>query len=180
MFTTHLLMLLTPLAERLEFANYPGLELWKFLNLAIFLTLGLLILRKPVSSALAARGESIKRELEQAKLESDKASEKLAESEALLAKVNDDVGSIRIQAEQEANAERQRQAATGDHEIQRLKTQAARELETARKTAQKGLQQFLANRSLELATQSVKNELRPEDDLRLIRDRIGELRRARG
>jgi hypothetical protein len=53
-------------------------------------------------------------------------------------------------------------------------------LETARKTAQKSLQQFLADRSLEVATQSVKRELQPEDDLRLIRERIGELRRARG
>jgi len=50
----------------------------------------------------------------------------------------------------------------------------------ARKATHKGLQQFLANRSLEIAKQSVINELRPEDDLRLIRERIGELRRARG
>ena len=36
------------------------------------------------------------------------------------------------------------------------------------KAAHKGLQQFLANRSLEIMKQSVINELRPEDDLRLI------------
>jgi hypothetical protein len=64
--------------------------------------------------------------------------------------------------------------------MERLKTQAARELELDRKATRKGLQQFLANRSLEIAKQSVINELRPEDDLRLIRERIGELRRARG
>jgi F-type H+-transporting ATPase subunit b len=177
---TYFLLLLTPLSERFEFANYPGLELWKFLNLAIFITVGYVILRKPISGALAARGEKIKQELEKAKAEAEVASHQLAESESLLAHVEDDIKEIRVNVEQEADAERQRQAAAGEQEIQRLKAQADRELETARKVVHKELRNFLASRSLAIATQSVRNELRPEDDLRLIKERIGELRRARG
>jgi F-type H+-transporting ATPase subunit b len=104
----------------------------------------------------------------------------LVEAESLLTRADNDVKEIRTQAQQEAEAERQRQAAAGAQEIERLKAQAARELELARKTAHKTLRQFLAKRSLEVATQSVKSELRPEDDIRLIRERIGELRRAQG
>ena len=185
MITNHFLLISTPFLQRVlewldQYANYPGLELWKFINLAIFVTLAVLILRKPISSALAARGEGIKRELELAKAENAKANEKLAEAESLLATVESHVAEIQTQAEKEADAERQRQAAAGEQEIERLKAQASRELEMARKAAHNGLQQFLASRSLEVATQSVRNELRPEDDIRLIKERIGELRRARG
>ena len=173
-------MLLIYLPEWIDYLNYPGLELWKFLNLGIFLTAAIIILRKPIRNALIARGEGIKLELRKAQAERDQASAKLAEAEALLAQVKTDVQTVRDQASQEAEAERQRQVSAAEQEMERLRTQAARELELARKATHKGLQQFLANRSLEIAKQSVINELRPEDDLRLIRERIGELRRARG
>jgi F-type H+-transporting ATPase subunit b len=173
-------MLLIYLPEWIEYFDYPGLELWKFLNLAIFLTAAIIILRKPIRNALIARGEGIKVEIQKAQAERDQAGAKLAEAEALWAQVKTDVQGVRDQTSQEADAERQRQVAVADQEIERLKTQAAREMESARKASHKELQQFLANRSLEIAKQSVINELRPEDDLRLIRERIGELRRARG
>ena len=173
-------MLLIYLPEWIDYLNYPGLELWKFLNLGIFLTAAIIILRKPIRNALIARGEGIKLELRKAQAERDQASAKLAEAEALLTQVKTDVQTVRDQASQEAEAERQRQVSAAEQEMERLRTQAARELELARKATHKGLQQFLANRSLEIAKQSVINELRPEDDLRLIRERIGELRRARG
>jgi F-type H+-transporting ATPase subunit b len=176
MITHHFLLQAPTLLDRLQFMNYPGLELWKFINLAIFLTVGLVILRKPISNALASRGDAIKRELARAQIEKDLAGKKLAEAESLLAGVDADVRDIRNHAEQEAEAERQRQTAAAEQEIQRLRTQAAREVDQARKAAHKELRQFLASRSLEIARQSVRSELKPEDDLRLIRERIGELR----
>ena len=42
----------------MEWFNYPGLEIWKFLNLAIFTTAAVYVLRKPISAALASRRES--------------------------------------------------------------------------------------------------------------------------
>jgi len=173
-------MLLISLSDWSEYVNYPGLELWKFLNLAIFLTAGIIILRKPIRNALISRGEGIKLEIQKAQTERDEANIKLAEAEALWASVRTDVQNVRNLASQEADAERLRQASAGEQEIERLKVQAARELELARRAAHKELQQFLAKRSLQIARQSVIRELSPEDDLRLIRERIGELRRARG
>ena len=41
------------LAEGIEWYNYPGLELWKFINLAIFTAAGIYVLRKPINQALA-------------------------------------------------------------------------------------------------------------------------------
>ena len=132
-------MLLIYLPEWIEYFNYPGLELWKFLNLAIFVTAAIIILRKPIRNALIARGEGIKLEIQKAQAERDQASAKLAEAEALLAHVNTDVQSVRDQASQEAEAERQRQVAAADQEIEKLKTQAARELESGAKSSSQGI-----------------------------------------
>ena len=46
------------------YLNYPGLELWKFVNLALFIIVGIYLHRRfgrPISEALRARGEGIKR-----------------------------------------------------------------------------------------------------------------------
>lgn len=163
-----------------EWVNYPGLELWKFADLAIFLAAGIFILRKPLKSALATRRESIKREIVLAQEEREQAAAKLAEAQAMLARLDSEIAGVQAQARQEAALERQRLAKAADNEIEKLKAQANREMEIARKAAQKELRRFLANRSLELARESVANQLRPEDDNRLIKDRIEELRRARG
>jgi F0F1-type ATP synthase membrane subunit b/b' len=167
------------LPEWIEYLNYPGLELWKFVDLAIFVTAGVFVLRKPISQALASRRESIRKQLLKAQEERETAAEKLAEAEALLAHLDDDVESIRRQALQEAELERERQAAAAEHEMQRLKAQAERELEIVQKTARRELQRFLASRSIEIAKESVVSQLTAEDDLRLIKDRVHELGRAR-
>jgi len=51
-------------------------------------------------------------------------------------------------------------------------------METADKVARKELRQYLAMRSVEVARESVKSQMRPEDDTLLIRESIGELRRT--
>jgi len=163
-----------------EWVNYPGLELWKFADLAIFVTVGIMVLRKPLANALTARREAIRTEIARAEKERAKAAEQLAEAQALLAHVNADVEAARKQALEEVTQERQRQTEAAESEIARLKTQADREIELTRKAARRSLEQFLANRSLQLAKQSVITQLRPEDDDRFIRERLDELRRARG
>jgi len=59
-----------------------------------------------------------------------------------------------------------------------MRYQGHREIETAGKLARKELQRFLANRSVDLARESVRAQIRPEDDARLIDEDIGQLRRA--
>jgi F-type H+-transporting ATPase subunit b len=162
-----------------EWVNYPGLELWKFADLAIFITAGIVVLRKPLTNALEARRERIKVEIAKAEAERAKAAEQLAEAQALLGHVNDDVEAIRAQSRQEVDLERQRQAESAEKEIARLRAQAEREVELARKAAHKSLRQYLASRSLQLAQQSIISQLRPQDDDLFIKERIDELRRVR-
>jgi F-type H+-transporting ATPase subunit b len=162
-----------------DWFNYPGLELWKFLNLAIFLAFGIYLLRRPISEALAGRREAIKQELIQAQQQQAAAEAKIAEADSLLSRLDTDVRSVREQATQEAEAERQRLATSTERDIDKLKQQAQREIETADKVARKELRDFFAKKSVEHARETVRSRMRPEDDRHLIEQSIGELRRAR-
>jgi F-type H+-transporting ATPase subunit b len=172
-------MIALAFAEGITWYNYPGLELWKFANLAIFTAVAIYILRQRISDALGTRRDAIRQELVQAQEQKAQAVAKMTEAESLLSKLDGDVRTIDKNARQEADSERHRVAAATAHEIEKLKQQAEREIETADKVARKELRQFLAERSVEFARQTVRDRMKPDDDRALIEDGIGELRRAR-
>ena len=167
------------LADLDRWLNYPGLELWKFLDLGIFLTIAVFLLKRPMRDALEARRESIKSELLKAQRERDEAIAQLAAAEALLARLDSDVAALRDEARKEAELERQRLRAATDAELEKLRLGARKDTERAAKIARKELRRFLAMRSVQLARESVIRDLRPEDDLRLIASNIAELREGR-
>lgn len=162
-----------------EWFNYPGLELWKFINLAIFTVAMIYVLRRPISAALGARREAIQQELVQAQQLREQALEKVSEVDAKLEHVDADIASVREHALAEAEAERARLADAAEREIEKLKQQAQREIETADKIARKQLRQFFAKRSVEVARQAIKVQMKPEDEAVLISQSISELRRTR-
>ena len=162
----------------MEWFNYPGLEAWKFLNLAIFTAAAIYVLRRKINETLLARRESIQQEIVAAQQERERALAQIAEADARLSRLDEDVRALHEQARKEAEAERQRLAASTVREMEKLKQQAQREMETADKVARKELRQHLAKRSVELARESVRSQMRPEDDTHLIKENIGELRRT--
>jgi len=166
------------LAEGIEWFNYPGLELWKFLNLAIFTAAGIYVLRKPINQALLARREAIQQELITAQQEHEKSLARLSEAENMLSRLEEDVRTVHQQANEEAESEKQRIADSTRREIEKLKQQAQREMETADKLARKQLRRFLAEKSVQMARESIQTQMRPDDDTALIRESIGELRRT--
>lgn len=162
-----------------DWFNYPGLEVWKFLNLGIFTAVAIYILRRPISSALASRRDAIRQELVQAREQKARAVAKLSEADSLLSRLDTDVRAIHEQSQKEAKSERERVSAATAREVEKLKQQAEREIETAAKVARKQLRQFFATRSVDVARDTVRTRMRPEDDRTLIEESIGELRRAR-
>lgn len=172
-------MITLAFAEGTSWLNYPGLEAWKFVNLAIFVGLGILFMRRRISEALAGRGEAIKRELIEAQEQKARAVAKMAEADSLLSRLDSDIRAVHERSRQEAESERQRLAAAATREMEKLKQQAEREVDTAAKVARKSLREFLALKSVEFARHKVRTQIRPEDDRQLIESSIGELRRAR-
>jgi F0F1-type ATP synthase membrane subunit b/b' len=159
------------------YLDYPGFEVWKFFNLAVFVSLMLFILFRKANLGLAfsTRRESIKNELEKARQERDAALEKLKEVEERLTGLNDQIASINENTKREAAAERERIAKATEEEVAKLTTQGQREIENAARTARKDLQRFTAEQSVRLAEEMLKREMRPEDDARLIARNIEEM-----
>lgn len=172
-------MLLLAASELTAWYNYPGLEAWKFLNLAVFTIAMFFLLRRKISDALSSRRDAIKQELVQAQQQRERALARVVEADTLLNRLDGDVQSVRENAREEAKSERARLASATTRELEKLKQQATREIETADKIARKQLREFFAQRSIEVARETIKVQMKPEDEAVLISQSIGELRRTR-
>jgi F-type H+-transporting ATPase subunit b len=164
-----------------NYLNYPGLEVWKFVNLAVFIIGAIYLHRRfgrPIGKALRVRGEGIKLELQKAREEKEQALAKLAEVEAKLQRMDAEASSIREQAKLEAEAERERIKVATESEMTKLKQQAQREIESAAKAAVKELREFAAQQSVALAEASIRRDLRTEDDKRIIGLSVEQLGRS--
>jgi F-type H+-transporting ATPase subunit b len=129
--------------------DYPGFEVWKFVNLALFAGLMVYVLIKAdIRGALRARGETIKAELEKARTERDAALAKLKEVEERLAGMSDQVSSINQRSKTEVEQERKRIAQSTQEEIAKLTAQAQRDIENAAKIAKNELRNFAAEQTL--------------------------------
>ena len=155
--------------------NYPGFELWKFINLAVFVAVMLFLLRRRISAAFSTRRENIKLDLERARQERDAALAKLKEVEERLSRLDTEVTAIQKQSVKEASEERERIAKSTEAEIAKLGDQARREIESAGKVAKHELRLFAAEQSVLMAEQMIRREMKPEDDARLISQNIEEL-----
>jgi F0F1-type ATP synthase membrane subunit b/b' len=160
--------------------NYPGLELWKFVNLLVFVVCALYLHRRfgrPVREALRSRGERIKHELARAQEERDQAVAKLAEVETRFADLDAEITAIKERAKLEGDAERERIKLATEEEISRIREQAKREIESAGKAARHELRRFAATESVRLAEEMLKIEIGPDDDARLTSKSVRELGR---
>jgi F0F1-type ATP synthase membrane subunit b/b' len=165
-----------------HWVNYPGLELWKFANLLIFLAVAFYLHRRfgrPIRNALQARGEGIKQELAKARADRDAALTKLADLEARFADLDAEVERIKEKAKLEAEAEKQRISAATDEEIAKIREQTKREIESAGKAARHELRRFAALESVRLAEEILRREITAADDARLTTSNLQELGRTR-
>jgi F-type H+-transporting ATPase subunit b len=168
-------------AEGPPWWNYPGLELWKFVNLLVFIACALYLHRHfgmPIREALRSRSEGIKRELVIAREEKERALAKLAEVQARFEKLDDEVLEVKKKARAEADAEKERIRSATEAEIAKMREQSKREIESAGKAARLELRKFAAQESVRLAEEILEREIGPEDDSRLTTLNVNELGRV--
>lgn len=158
--------------------DYPGLELWKFLNLLVFILIMKFLIGSRLKAAMQSRGESIKQELLKAKQERDLALAKLAEVETRFERLDEEAASIKTKAQAEAEAEKQRLSLATEQEMVRIREQANREIESAAKAAKHDLRRFAAQESVRIAENILTREIRPEDDTALANRNVQELGRV--
>jgi ATP synthase F0 subunit b len=169
------------LLAALEQAESTGLlsnpTLWRVINLVVFVIILVYILRNKVriGQVFDNRAASIVKELEQAKRDKQEAEDRLAQLEARLTKLDQEVEQIRAEAERESarESERIRDAAAADAE--KIRRTARREIEGAMKAARNELRAFVADQSVALAEGMIRREIRPEDDTRMVNKFIDDL-----
>jgi F-type H+-transporting ATPase subunit b len=158
--------------------DYPGFELWKFTNLALFIVAVFLFHRflgKPVAKGLQARKEAIARALVEARQERDEALKQLAEVELRLNGLSAEVAAIRERSKSEAEAENARIQRATEAELVKLRDSAKREVDAATKTATTELRRFASEESIRLAQQVITSQITAEDDARITRARAQQL-----
>lgn len=154
------------------YLNYPGFELWRFFNLAIFVGIIIYLLRKPLSNAFKTKRESIRAELIKAEEERQAALARLTATEAKLAQLDREAEMVRQRAAQEAEAEKTRINQQTEFEISKIREQANSEVERAGKQIKTELRRFSAEESIRLAEEKIKREINPEKDAQLVRANI--------
>ena len=96
------------------------------------------------------------------------------------ATLDSEVAAIRARAATEAEAEKNRIQAATEVELTKLRENATREIESAGKAARHDLRRFAAQESVRLAEEILRKEISPEDDARLSRMNVSDLRRKQG
>ena len=174
-------LLALSLEEGSSWLDYPGLEVWKFVNLAVFILAVWYFHRRfgrPISEGLRARGERIKLELERARQEKEQAEVKLAEVQLRLQRLDSEISSIREQAQVEARAERERIKRSTEAELTKLREQMRREIESTSKAAVVELRRFASEQSVAVAEEDLRRGTRDEDDSRMISASVAQLGRG--
>ncbi len=154
------------------YLNFPGFELWRFFNLAVFVAVMIYLLRKPLSGAFKTKREAIRAELIKAEQEKQAALARLTATEAKFAQRDTETETIRQRALQEANAEKTRVNQQTDFEINKLREQANSEIERTGKQLKTELRRFSAEESIRLAEEKIRREITAEKDARIVKANI--------
>lgn len=145
----------------------------KLFNLTIFLAFLFWVLRKPAKEFFSTRLAEVRATLQQAAKEKEAAAAKMADLDARLSRLDAEIADIKSQAQREATAERERLETEAKRDIEKIRQSSQREIESAKQIAMSELREFAATKSVDLAEQMIRKELKPEDDAKLLQ-RMGE------
>jgi len=159
-----------------EYFNYPGFAIWKFVNLAIFVGIGIYLAKKyKLSDAFKEKRDAIRADLIRAEEEKKAALERLTAIEARLANLESEKETILTRAKDESEAERRRLSEQTSGEIKRLREQAASEIARLANQTRAELRRFSAEESIRLAEQKLRSQIGATDDARLVKASIQEI-----
>lgn len=155
-----------------KYLNYPGLEFWKFLNLAIFVALLVYVLKKPLSDAFRARRDAIRSELIRAEEEKKAALAKLTSAEARLASLDNERQLVLNRAKKEADAEKARILDHAEGEVAKLREQTEGEISRLTQQTKAELKRYSAEVSVSRAEEKLRSRIDANTDAELVRSGI--------
>jgi len=158
-----------------KYLNYGGFEVWKFVNLAIFVGLLVYLVKKPLSEAFKAKRDAIRAELIKAEQEKLSALSELTAVEAKLAGLDSEKAGVLTNAREEAEAEKANILQQTEIEVTKMREQAEAEISRRIQQVKAELRRFSANESVRLAEEKLRGKINPENDAALVRAGIQEI-----
>ena len=152
--------------------NIPGFELWKFINLAIFVAFLVYVLKKPLGDAFKQKREAIRADLIKAEEEKKTALARLTSAEARLASLDNERQLVLNKAKKEADAEKARLAEQTDNDVSKLREQAESELARVFQQTKAELKRFSAEESIRLAEEKLRSKIDGAADASLVKSGI--------
>ena len=152
--------------------NISGFELWKFINLAIFVAFMIYVLKKPLSEAFKAKREAIRSELIKAEEAKQAALAQLTSAEAKLVSLNMEKAEVLKRAQAEAEAEKASIAAATANEVAKMHEQADGEINRLAQQTKAELRRFSAEESVRLAEEKLRGKIGPDNDAVLVKSGI--------
>ena len=152
--------------------NISGFELWKFINLAIFVGFMIYVLKKPLSEAFKAKREAIRSELIKAEEAKQAALAQLTSAEAKLVSLNTEKADVLKRARAEADAEKENIAAATESEVAKMRAQAEGEISRLAQQTKAELRRFSAEESVRLAEEKLRGKISADNDAVLVKSGI--------
>ncbi|HXU14152.1 MAG TPA: ATP synthase F0 subunit B [Terriglobales bacterium] len=112
--------------------------------------------RKNLPAIFRNRTTSIQKSIEEARRASEDANQRLAQIEARLSRLDDDIAQMRVTSEKEAAAEEQRIQQAAEEDAKRIVESAEQEISAAAKAARRELTFYAADLAVSLAAKQIR------------------------
>jgi F-type H+-transporting ATPase subunit b len=166
----------TPLVRSLARGLHMNVEttatLLEVLNFAVIFFAIVIPLFRTLPKIMRKRSETLRHDLESARQLTAEANQRLSAVEAQLAKLDQEIASIRVHVEEESRNDEARIKSSIGEETSRIVAAAEQEIAAAAAQAKRGLRHFAADLAVEQAAK--KLVLTPETDRALIAEFVGD------
>jgi ATP synthase F0 subunit b len=164
-----LLPLVALAAEEGHEAGWGWIEtIGRWINLLILFGVIIYFVRIPARRFFAGRATSISDDIRSSADAYERARSERAAVEERVAKIDQELASIRAEAAKQADLERERVREQARQDAGRLLENARREIENVTRASQKELKEYAAELAVDLAERRIGREIRPQDERKVV------------
>jgi F-type H+-transporting ATPase subunit b len=161
---------------------YMNQDLWKFINLGVIVLIAMRLGAGALGPALQQRGETVRRELDEARVALETAEKRLDDAEFRLARLHDEIEELKRDGRKAAQAEKERIAADARAAAEEVGRRTRSQLALETQKAKRELREYLAALVVERVRQELRSKVERQGDapfVNTILDRVEALPSAR-
>lgn len=153
----------------------PGLLIWTIICFSILLLILWKAAWRPIVTALDARAERIRKDLETAESSRQDAEKMFFKHKSMIENAHDEVMKIVVEGRSDAERVKNEIIDRANAEAQAILSRAQREIDFAKEKALEELRAEIVNISTGIASKVIERNLTPEDNRRIIEDELAKL-----